>query len=130
VPQPPYSVIPAKAGTHGLAFTVVGGNAMTEEKLPTVYLLASKPYGTLYIGVTSNLCSRVSLHKQKHYSGFTAKYGVDKLVWFEFHPSMADAISREKQMKEWRRAWKIKLIEDMNPRWLDLFAEKCGRFDM
>jgi putative endonuclease len=91
--------------------------------------LASQPHSTLYIGVTSGLCSRVSLHKQKLYPGFTVKHGVDKLVFFEFHPSMEEAIRREKQMKDWQRAWKIKLIEKMNLHWLDLFAETCGRFD-
>lgn len=103
---------------------------MAEDKDPSVYILASKLYGTLYIGVTSDLCSRVSLHKQKYLKGFTAKYGVDKLVYYEFHNNMEEAIKREKQMKEWKRAWKIQLIEEANPRWLDLFAGKCGRFDL
>ena len=93
------------------------------EKQPAIYMLASKPHGTLYIGVTSDLCSRVSLHKQKLHSGFTAKYSVDKLVHFEFHDSMEHAIRREKQLKEWRRAWKIRPIEEFNPPWLDKFAE-------
>ena len=100
------------------------------EKQPAIYILASKPFGTLYIGVTSDLCSRVSLHKQKQFLGFTAKYGVGALVYFEFHDSMELAIRREKQLKEWRRAWKIRLIEEFNPHWLDKFARLCGRFDL
>ncbi len=100
------------------------------ERQPAVYILASKPFGTLYVGVTSDLCSRVSLHKQKHYSGFTSKYGVHKLVYFEYLDSMEAAIKREKQMKEWQRAWKIRLIENFNPHWLDKFAELCGRFEL
>ncbi len=101
-----------------------------QEKQPAVYILTSKPFGTLYVGVTSDLCSRVSLHKQKLYGGFTARYSVDRLVHFEFHDSMEQAIKREKQLKEWKRAWKIQLIEEFNPRWLDKFAEVCGRFNL
>jgi len=103
---------------------------MIQEKLPCVYILASKTYGTLYIGVTSDLCGRVSLHKQKYFKGFTAKYAVDRLVHFETHDSVEAAIKREKQMKDWKRAWKIQLIEEANPHWLDLFAETCGRFEI
>jgi putative endonuclease len=103
---------------------------MTNEKFPCVYILASKLYGTLYIGVTSDLCSRVALHKQKFFKGFTTKYGVDRLVYFENHDTMEAAIKREKQLKEWKRDWKIQLIETDNPHWLDLYAEKCGRFDL
>jgi putative endonuclease len=103
---------------------------MTFEKLPCMYILASKQNGTLYIGVTSDLCSLIALHKQKFFKGFTTKYGVDKLVYFETHPTMEETIKREKQMKEWKRDRKIKLIEQDNPHWLDLYAEKCGRFDI
>ncbi|MFO1034547.1 MAG: GIY-YIG nuclease family protein [Hyphomicrobiales bacterium] len=103
---------------------------MEQQKVPTVYILASQPHGTLYIGVTSDLCSRVSLHKQKYLGGFTAKHNVEKLVYFEFFSSMDLAIQREKQMKDWKRIWKIQLVEKMNPQWLDLFAETCGRFDI
>ena len=81
------------------------------EKDPCVYILASKKYGTLYIGVTSDLCSRVREHKEKLVPGFTKSYGVDKLVYVERCGSMELAIKREKQLKEWRRAWKIELIE-------------------
>jgi putative endonuclease len=85
-----------------------------------VYLLASKPYGTLYIGVTSDLARRVWERKTKAVDGFTARYGVDRLVWFEMHASAEAAIRREKQIKEWRRDWEINLIERDNPQWIDL----------
>ncbi|HVC50945.1 MAG TPA: GIY-YIG nuclease family protein [Stellaceae bacterium] len=84
-------------------------------------LLASRLRGTLYIGVTSDLLKRVWEHKQKAAPGFTARYGVDRLVWFEVHGTAESAIRREKQMKEWRRDWKINLIERQNPLWEDLY---------
>ena len=86
-----------------------------------VYLLASKPYGTLYVGSTSSLQRRVWEHKNKVVPGFTAHYGVDRLVWFEVHESLDAARSRERQIKEWKRAWKIALIERDNPHWADLY---------
>jgi putative endonuclease len=86
-----------------------------------VYLLASKPYGTLYVGVTSDIVKRVWEHKSKAVPGFAARYGVDTLVWFEMHDSAEAAIRHEKQLKEWKRAWKISLIERDNPHWIDLF---------
>ena len=99
---------------------------MREDKVPTVYILASKRYGTLYVGVTSDLCSRVVAHKQGSLPGFTQKYKIKMLVWYEFCGSMEDAIRREKQLKEWQRGWKIALIEKLNPVWRDLFEEMCG----
>jgi putative endonuclease len=99
---------------------------MTQEKFPAVYLLASRRHGTLYIGVTSDLCSRVSAHKQGLIDGFTRKYGVKMLVWYQNFDTMNEAIHREKQMKEWRRGWKIELIEKQNPVWIDLYTEVCG----
>ncbi len=99
---------------------------MREEKVPAVYILASKRYGTLYIGVTSDLCSRVAAHKEGEIPGFTRDYGVKMLVWYEFLGSMDEAIKREKQLKEWQRSWKIELIEKLNPTWRDLFEEMCG----
>lgn len=99
------------------------------EKIPCAYLLASKRHGTLYCGVTSDLCLRISLHKQGYFGGFTQKYGVKQLVWFEEFPDMHAAIRREKQIKEWRRGWKIELIEKRNPTWQDLYAEVCGLSD-
>jgi len=85
-----------------------------------VYLLASKPYGTLYVGVTSDLLRRISEHKNKLVPGFTNKYGVDRLVWYEVHEDREAAIRREKQIKEWKRDWKIELIEKENLEWRDL----------
>ena len=83
-------------------------------------MLASQTQGTLYIGVTSNLVRRVWQHKNDVFAGFTEKYEVHKLVWFELHGSMEAAITREKQLKKWNRAWKIELIETENPEWKDL----------
>jgi putative endonuclease len=88
-----------------------------------VYLLASKPYGTLYVGITSDLLRRISEHKNKLVPGFTNKYGVDRLVWYEVHEDREAAIRREKQIKEWKRDWKIELIEHENPHWLDLYRD-------
>ena len=90
-------------------------------KQPTVYILASKRNGTLYTGVTSDLIKRVWQHRNGFYEGFTKRYGVHRLVYFELHNSMNKAIRREKQIKKWRRAWKIKLIEEGNPEWRDLW---------
>jgi putative endonuclease len=86
----------------------------------SVYLLAGKPYGTLYIGITYDLAQRVSQHKGKLVRGFTAKYGVDRLAWFEMHEKHASALQREKRIKGRKRDWKINLIERNNPHWLDL----------
>jgi len=88
-----------------------------------VYLLASKPHGTLYVGVTSDLIRRVFEHKSKAVPGFTARYRVDTLVWFEAHNSIQAAIRREKQIKEWKREWKFNLIERDNPHWIDLYLD-------
>lgn len=85
-----------------------------------VYLLANKPYGTLYTGLTANLARRVWEHKNKLVPGFAAKYGVDRLVWYEVHDIHEAALRREKQLKEWKRDWKINLIECDNPHWEDL----------
>lgn len=90
---------------------------------PAVYLLASKRNGTLYIGVTSNLPARIWQHKNDQIDGFTRKYRVHRLVYFELHEEMTAAIQREKQLKKWRRAWKIELIEKSNPEWRDLYEE-------
>ena len=90
-------------------------------KQPCVYLLASRRNGTLYIGVTSDLVRRIWEHRNHVVDGFTKKYGVDKLVWYEPHDSMESAIQREKAIKEWKRAWKLDLIEKANPEWVDLY---------
>ena len=92
-------------------------------KQPAVYILANTSRGTLYIGVTSNLTSRVWQHKQGLVEGFSRKYAVHHLVYFEFHQEMYTAITREKQLKRWKRLWKIRLIEEMNPEWLDLYPD-------
>jgi putative endonuclease len=89
-------------------------------KQPAVYLLASKPYGTLYLGVTSNLLARTWQHKNDQVDGFSKKYGVHRLVWYELHETMLSAIEREKQIKKWNRDWKINLIQATNPDWRDL----------
>jgi putative endonuclease len=83
-------------------------------------------YSTLYIGVTGDLCSRIAQHKEGKIAGFTRKYGVKMLVWFELQGSMEVATGREKQLKEWQRYWKIETIEALNPTWRDLFEETFG----
>ena len=90
-------------------------------KQPTVYMLASKKNGTLYIGVTSHLIKRIWQHKNKIFNGFTDDYQVNRLVYFEQFDDMYSAITREKQLKTWNRAWKISLIEKANPNWNDLY---------
>ncbi len=91
------------------------------DKVPCIYILASAPNGTLYIGVTSDLYGRMAEHVQKLRPGFAAKYNVTRLVYYEHCETMAEAIAREKQLKHWNRAWKLRLIEQMNPGWDDLF---------
>ena len=93
------------------------------ERLPCVYLLASKRNGTLYTGVTSNLVKRIWDHRHLTTDGFTNKYGVNSLVWYEVHETMESAICREKAIKNWKRAWKIKVIEKSNPQWRDLYDD-------
>ena len=88
-----------------------------------VYILASKPKGTLYTGVTSNLLQRVWQHKNNQVKGFTEKYDVKQLVYYEVTEDIVSAITREKQIKKWNRVWKIELIESMNPNWNDLYYE-------
>ncbi len=95
---------------------------MAIERRPCVYLLASHRNGTLYAGVTSDLVKRVWEHKNDLVEGFTKKYGVHTLVWYEVHESMESAITREKTIKEWKRRWKLELIEASNPDWQDLYA--------
>ncbi len=90
-------------------------------KQPAVYILASKRNGTLYVGVTSDLVKRVWEHKNNIVEGFTKQYNVHELVWYELHGSMESAIIREKRLKDWKRTWKLKLIESKNPDWLDLY---------
>jgi putative endonuclease len=91
------------------------------DRQPCVYILASKRNGTLYTGVTSNLLKRAWEHKNRLVEGFTEKYAVRALVWYETHDTMESAIQREKNIKDWKRAWKIRVIEEMNPQWCDLY---------
>jgi putative endonuclease len=104
-------VIPAKAGIQKASVN----------KQPAVYILASKRNGTLYIGVTSELVKRVWEHKNNMVEGFTKRYNVHRLIWYELHANMESAITREKRLKNWKRKWKLELIERSNPKWLDLY---------
>ncbi len=90
---------------------------------PAVYILASQRNGTLYTGVTSDLIKRVWEHNNNVIEGFSKRYGVHLLVYFELHSNMLSAITREKQIKKWNRAWKIRLLESLNPEWRDLWNE-------
>ena len=96
------------------------------QKVPCVYILASGPNGTLYIGVTSDLYGRMAQHTQKLIPGFTSKYGVVHLVYYEVHETMDAAIKHETQLKRWNRIWKLRNIEQMNPGWDDLFNPLTG----
>ena len=96
---------------------------MKTNKEPCVYLLTNKRNGTLHAGVTSDLPKRIWEHKSGFVDGFTKKYGTTKLVWYELHHTMESAIQREKNIKKWKRAWKLKTIEEMNPDWKDLYEE-------
>ena len=93
------------------------------ERRPCVYILASKRNGTLYVGITSDVARRVWEHRSNAVGGFVRNYGVYRLVFVEFHETMADAILREKRIKKWRREWKLELIERHNPEWRDLWDE-------
>ncbi len=92
-------------------------------KEPCVYILTSRRNGTIYTGVTSSLIKRVWEHKNDLVEGFTKRYGVHVLVWYELHSSMESAITREKAVKGWKRRWKLELIEGINPGWRDLYDE-------
>ena len=116
--------MPAKAGIHASTSTGTSSAQMPiphPAKQPRIYILASKRDGILYVGVTSGLAQRVGLHKQDLIEGFTKKYGVHTLVYYEMHETMLEAIRREKQLK--KRAWKVRLIEQLNPEWSDLWTE-------
>ena len=93
------------------------------ERIPCVYILASRRNGTLYVGVTSDLPSRVWQHKNDQADGFSKRYCVHTLVWYEVYGTMESAILREKAIKEWKRKWKLDLIESMNPSWRDLYPD-------
>ena len=95
------------------------------EKQFYVYMLASKRNGTLYLGVTSDIVKRVWQHKNGLAEGFTKKYGIKRLVYYEIHEDAENAMKREKQLKKWRRAWKVELVEEKNSEWRDLYADIC-----
>lgn len=86
-----------------------------------VYIVTNRPNGTLYLGVTANLSRRIYEHREGLCEGFTRRYGLTRLVWFEPHDDIATALQRERTMKHWKRAWKVKLIHEMNPEWADLY---------
>ena len=88
-----------------------------------IYILARRKRGTIYVGLTSDLLRRVWEHRTQAAPGYTARYGIDRLVWFEQHPDFASAVEREKRLKRWRRAWKYDLIETDNPDWRDLYDD-------
>ena len=96
---------------------------MPRERSPWVYILCSQPRGTLYIGVTSDLPGRIWQHKHDQADGFTKRYGVHTLVWYEVHDQMESAILREKAIKAWKRLWKIQLVEATNSIWRDLYPD-------
>jgi putative endonuclease len=97
------------------------------EKQPATYMMTSKRNGTLYIGVTSDLIARIWQHRNQEVPGFTHRYGVTQLAWYELHGTMEAAITQEKQLKKWNRAWKVRLIEGSNPYWNDLWFEITGQ---
>jgi putative endonuclease len=94
---------------------------MSQEERYAVYMMASRRNGTLYVGVTNNLAIRVHQHMTGAGGAFTRKYGVTRLVWYEFHADIREAIAREKRLKKWERRWKLELIEGFNPEWADLY---------
>ncbi len=96
-----------------------------QNKQFAVYILASQRNGTLYVGVTSELAKRVWQHKEGFVEGFTREHNIKLLVWYELHDSAEGAITREKQIKKWNRAWKLRLIEESNPYWNDLYPQIC-----
>ena len=96
------------------------------DKPSYVYLLASDPYGTFYIGVTTDLVKRVWQHREGFVAGFSREHGTKKLVWYEVHADLLEAIRREKLIKRWRRDWKVNLVQRGNPGWRDLFDEIVG----
>ncbi|MBI3291369.1 MAG: GIY-YIG nuclease family protein [Elusimicrobia bacterium] len=103
-----WTVIPAEAGIQ---------YDLTVPKQPCVYILASRRNGTLYVGVTSDLAKRITEHQTDVVDGFTKKYRVHRLLWYEAHDTMESVILREQQMKKWYRSWKLELIEHRNPQW-------------
>jgi putative endonuclease len=103
---------------------------MSEERCIAVYIMTNRQFGTLYVGVTSDLVRRVDEHRNGRIEGFTRTYGLKRLVWYEAHAEIALAIHREKRLKEYKRDWKINLIERQNPNWLDLYPALVGAADL
>ena len=94
--------------------------------IPCVYIMASRPKGATYTGVTSNPVQRIWQHKGDFVEGHTSNYQIHRLVWYEIHENMESAITREKRLKGWKRAWKVRIIEEANPDWKDLYEEICA----
>jgi putative endonuclease len=113
------------AGNQGVLVWYEKGGEMIIRKQPAAYILANQKNGTLYIGVTGDLLQRVWSHKFGHIEGFTQRYKINLLVYFELHATMPSAITREKQLKKWNRKWKMRLIENENPTWRDIYEEIC-----
>jgi len=99
---------------------------MQADERYAVYIMASRRNGTLYVGVTNNLAVRAHQHRTGEGSEFTRKYGVTRLVWYEFHSDINEAITSEKRIKKWERRWKLELIESFNPEWMDLYDTLNG----
>ena len=97
-----------------------------KQKSPCVYLLTNKPDGVLYLGVTSDLVKRIWQHKNSFVDGFSKRYNTHHLIWYEQHEDMMEAITREKQIKRWKREWKLRLIKETNPKWRDLYEDIIG----
>ena len=93
---------------------------MPNQKAPAVYVISNRYHGVLYIGVTSDLWQRIWEHKNHRFDGFSKKYGLGLLVWYEAHPTFPSAIHREKRLKKWKRDWKLQLVDEFNPSWHDL----------
>ena len=102
---------------------VFRGHYLEMDKYSYVYMLASDPYGTLYVGVTSDLVRRVWEHRTAVMDGFSKRHAVNRLVWYEMHADIMEAIKREKQIKKWRRNWKVNLVQAENPGWRDLYLD-------
>ena len=100
--------------------------ASLSAKQMAVYIISNKPNGTLYTGITSALIQRIYQHKTKHFGGYSARYNLDKLMYFELIDEPLTAIAREKEIKSWRRAWRVALIEKDNPEWRDLYPDLLG----
>jgi putative endonuclease len=99
---------------------------MTESKVYVVYIMTNRKRGVLYVGVTSNLENRATQHREGAIDGFTKRYNLKSLVWYRAYGVAIDAITFEKQLKRWRREWKFRLVEEMNPEWVDLWPELMG----